>query len=602
MKRARMALWVVASVVVLLAAAYAFRHPRPVRAAAQASTGKVIFLDQGWTPEIRESYYHISQGTTVLPYDIFLNLEAAGSQELFRSDANSERYGLTPDPADPQWNPDGLPIGLGKTVTTEGPWKGEDVGINCATCHNTELFYQGKRVRIDGGVGNHFDLEAYIFALDDAMQETLKDSAKFDRLAARMGVSSADAKSDLRKRFETNADRIHSFRTTVLLTPYPWGPSRMDAIGMIVDRVTSVAPDIPQNWFAPLAPTKPPFLWNSPQGTWTQWRGVQQDPIDRNLTETMGVFMSMNLTARSPEEGLFQSNARLKNLEEIEGWLNHLAPPKWPEEAFGQIDRAKAAQGKKLFEGHCAECHNSYPYTWTAPNKYGKRFLQVGLVPESYVGTDPMQFEELRPYVATAQLAPNLPGPLKDKDLVPQGELYYGLSMMILRTALSKIDQTPEQAVEMHGYRELPVPRPSPVPHYKAAPRDGVWATPPFMHNGSVPNLYEMLVPAAQRTKKFYLGRDFDPVKVGVDTSGKSGTYMVDTTLIGSSNRGHSFENAPLGNGVIGPLLTEEERWAIVEYLKSIPEEAGQVTPFGGPPKAPTGHAKWGEQPKEPEH
>jgi hypothetical protein len=602
MKRARMALWIVASVVVLLAAAYAFRHPRPVRAAAQASTGKVIFLDQGWTPEIRESYYHISQGTTVLPYDIFLNLEAAGSQELFRSDANSERYGLTPDPADPQWNPDGLPIGLGKTVTTEGPWKGEDVGINCATCHNTELFYQGKRVRIDGGVGNHFDLEAYIFALDDAMQETLKDSAKFDRLAARMGVSSADAKSDLRKRFETNADRIHSFRTTVLLTPYPWGPSRMDAIGMIVDRVTSVAPDIPQNWFAPLAPTKPPFLWNSPQGTWTQWRGVQQDPIDRNLTETMGVFMSMNLTARSPEEGLFQSNARLKNLEEIEGWLNHLAPPKWPEEAFGQIDRAKAAQGKKLFEGHCAECHNSYPYTWTAPNKYGKRFLQVGLVPESYVGTDPMQFEELRPYVATAQLAPNLPGPLKDKDLVPQGELYYGLSMMILRTALSKIDQTPEQAVEMHGYRELPVPRPSPVPHYKAAPRDGVWATPPFMHNGSVPNLYEMLVPAAQRTKKFYLGRDFDPVKVGVDTSGKSGTYMVDTSLIGSSNRGHSFENAPLGNGVIGPLLTEEERWAIVEYLKSIPEEAGQVTPFGGPPKAPTGHARWGEQPKEPEH
>ena len=134
------------------------------------------------------------------PYDIFLNLEAAGSQELFRSDANSERYGLTPDPADPRWNPDGLPIGLGKTVTTEGPWKGEDIGMTCASCHNTELFYQGERVRIDGGVGNHFDLEAYVFALDDAVQGTLKDSAKFDRLAARMGASNADAKSDLRKR------------------------------------------------------------------------------------------------------------------------------------------------------------------------------------------------------------------------------------------------------------------------------------------------------------------------------------------------------------------------------------------------------------------
>ena len=124
----------------------------------------------------------------------------------------------------------------------------------------------------------------------------------------------------------------------------------MDAIGLIVNRVTSVAPDIPENWSTPLAPTKPPFLWNAPQGSWTQWRGVQQDPINRNLTETMGVFMSMDLTAKTPEEGLFDSNARLKNLEEIEDWLNHLAPPKWPEEVFGKIDREKAAQGKKLFE------------------------------------------------------------------------------------------------------------------------------------------------------------------------------------------------------------------------------------------------------------
>ena len=75
-------------------------------------------------------------------------------------------------------------------MTTEGPWKGEDVGLTCAACHNTELFYQGKRIRIDGGVGNHFDIEAYLSALDDAMQETLTDSAKFDRLATRLGASS----------------------------------------------------------------------------------------------------------------------------------------------------------------------------------------------------------------------------------------------------------------------------------------------------------------------------------------------------------------------------------------------------------------------------
>ena len=121
---------------------------------------------------------------------------------------------------------------------------------------------------------------------------------------------------------------------------------------------------------------------------------------------------------------------------------------------------------------------------------------------------------------------------------------------------------------------------------YKAAPREGVWATPPFLHNGSVPNLYEMLLPARLRTKKFYLEREFDPVKVGLDTSGKSGRYLFDTSLPGNSNAGHSFEDAPRGNGVIGPLFTEEQRWALVEYLKSIPEQAGRVTPFGGPANA----------------
>lgn len=593
MQRGKIALLGILPLAMLVYGTYEFHRVTPVRAAPQqASTDQVIYLDQGWTPEIREGYYHLSQGSTVMPYDIFLNLEVAGGQELFRSDANSERYGLTPDSPDPKMNPDGLAIGLSRTVTEAGPWKGDDVGLTCAACHNTELFYQGKRIRIDGGAGNHFDFEAYLSAIDDAMQETLKDSAKFDRLAARLGASSPAAESELRKRFESAAHHVNNYRARVLVTPYPWGPSRMDAIALIVNRLTCVAPNIPENWSTPLAPTKPPFLWNSPQGLWNQWRGVQQDPINRNLTETMGVYMSLDLTTKTPEQGLYTSNARLKNLAEIEDWLDHLAPPKWPEEVFGKIDRAKATDGKKLFATHCAQCHNSYPYTWTAPNKYGKRFVQVGIVPQTYVGTDPMQFEDLRPYSLTGQLAPNLPGPLKDKNLLPTGSLYGGLQESILNTALAKLNLSPEEAVKIHGYRELPTP-PPPVRSYKAAPRDGVWATPPFMHNGSVPNLYEMLIPAGQRTKKFYLGREFDPVKVGIDTSGKSGMYLVDTTLIGSSNKGHSFENGPLGNGVIGPLLTEDQRWALVEYLKSIPEEPGRVTPFGGPPKATTGHSKW---------
>jgi hypothetical protein len=158
------------------------------------------------------------------------------------------------------------------------------------------------------------------------------------------------------------------------------------------------------------------------------------------------------------------------------------------------------------------------------------------------------------------------------------------LGVLVRETALRKLQLTEAQEANLHGYRELPIPRP-PDHVYKAAPREGVWATAPFIHNGSVPNLYEMLIPAAERTKKFYLGGDFDPVKVGLDTTATSGTFLMDTTLLGNSNAGHSFQDGPRGDGIVGPLLTDDQRWALVEYLKSIPEEPGRVTPFGGPPE-----------------
>ena len=116
----------------------------------------------------------------------------------------------------------------------------------------------------------------------------------------------------------------------------------------------------------------------------------------------------------------------------------------------------------------------------------------------------------------------------------------------LLGRAVQKLKLSEGEIADLNGFREFPLP-PGSQANWKAAPRDGVWATPPFLHNGSVPNLYEMLIPASQRTKKFYVGRDFDPVKVGVDTSGNSGTFLMDTSLLGNSNAGHSFENGPLG-------------------------------------------------------
>jgi mono/diheme cytochrome c family protein len=280
---------------------------------------------------------------------------------------------------------------------------------------------------------------------------------------------------------------------------------------------------------------------------------------------------------------LFTSEARIEDLGKVEDLLARLAPPKWPEDVLGKIDRDKAKAGKALFIANCSGCHNAWPYTWSAPNEYGKQFVLVGVIPQTYVGTDPGQFDDLRPVSITGQLAPYLPEPIEGSETAPTGEVYQALQQLVLEAALAQMELSEAEAAELHGYREFPLP-PAASGVYKAAPRDGVWATPPFLHNGSVPNLYELLLPAAERSKTFYVGREFDPVKVGLDTTEKPGAFLFDTSLRGNSNAGHSFEDGPLGDGVIGPLLTDEQRWALVEYLKSIPETAGRVTPFGGPP------------------
>jgi hypothetical protein len=113
---------------------------------------------------------------------------------------------------------------------------------------------------------------------------------------------------------------------------------------------------------------------------------------------------------------------------------------------------------------------------------------------------------------------------------------------------------------------------------YQSRPLAGVWATPPFLHNGSVPSLYELLLPAYRRSKKFYLkSPTFDPVAVGLYTdASEKGAFLFDTTIKGNSNSGHEFRagyqpwkpGAPPAYGAIGPEMTDEERWAIIEYLK----------------------------------
>ena len=81
MERNKVVAWSVAALIVSLSGIYATTHITPVRAAAaaQASSDPVIYLNQGWSKADRDTYYWIPQGTVMMSYDIYQNLELAGA-------------------------------------------------------------------------------------------------------------------------------------------------------------------------------------------------------------------------------------------------------------------------------------------------------------------------------------------------------------------------------------------------------------------------------------------------------------------------------------------------------------------------------------------
>ena len=186
-----------------------------------------------------------------------------------------------------------------------------------------------------------------------------------------------------------------------------------------------------------------------------------------------------------------------------------------------------------------------------------------------------------------------------DVTKMTEGEGLNLLGLMLKQRwfAVNEIPHAQQQCIEGFGTLDLR----QQIAGYKPRPLQGVWATPPFLHNGSVPNLHEMLLPPEQRSVKFFVGRrDFDPVKVGYatepDADGEGDGFWLDTTSAGNHNTGHAFSATPeqwqasrqdaakhpLPPGVIGQLLSADERNAIVEYLKvheDLPATPADFTP-----------------------
>ena len=110
---------------------------------------------------------------------------------------------------------------------------------------------------------------------------------------------------------------------------------------------------------------------------------------------------------------------------------------------------------------------------------------------------------------------------------------------------------------------------------YKSRPLDGIWATPPYLHNGSVPTIELLLSPLRDRPTTFWLGhREYDPRHLGYRYDKLSGGFEFDTNKRGNHNTGHLFDDAPADGstmpGRIGPKLTPDDRRALIEFLKTL--------------------------------
>ena len=153
-----------------------------------------------------------------------------------------------------------------------------------------------------------------------------------------------------------------------------------------------------------------------------------------------------------------------------------------------------------------------------------------------------------------------------------------------------------EQQQCLEGFGTLDLPQQ--IAGYKPRPLEGVWATPPFLHNGSVPSIYQLLSAPEDREARFLVGtRNFDPTRLGYETGSLEGDgFVFDTSLAGNGNGGHAFAADagqwarfksdptahPLPPGVIGPAFSDAERYAIIEYLKvhrDEPTTPGSFTP-----------------------
>lgn len=608
------------------------------RPAQSQQSARPIHLDQGWTWRQRKSWYSLSQGSRLLPAAWMRALEVEQGQAKFLSPANMSRLGFLPGRRSSD-----LPIGFVVDSSTEGGFGGPAVGMTCAACHTGELRLRGRAVRIDGAP-TLADYEAFMAGFLASLKATRDDDEKFKRFAAAVlgQQNTAGARATLKSELGARVawyEKLAKYNASA--TPY--GRGRLDAQGHILNKIALVIGADQSVLLPPDAPVSYPHVWNAHQHDRVQWNGMlphlPSGKVDidgrkadigalaRNVGEVLGVFAEITVDKNEWEQG-FRSSVRVANLVRLEDLLSKLHSPRWPTYLLGPV-KGDVKRGAELFHNRklkdhssmreatatCSQCHgrlrsddtrtaikaHMQPVMeagtdmWSACNAVAHKANSGNMVGRGETGLGaPATGKPIQAQDATIKLLRNaIIGSIVYKYEGVSGPAW--LSWVALNRppaqgpAGTMPTPTPTTDIREQRKQGCAVASVHPDVHhfmrYKARPLNGIWATAPYLHNGSVLTLYDLLLPATKRgeleigtTKAggaprlrrdaFHIGsRDFDPVEVGLRSQAGEGRSEFRVRgpdgkeMFGNSNAGHEWGAAE---------LSDEERWAIVAYLKTL--------------------------------
>jgi hypothetical protein len=537
---------------------------------------QIVQLNQGWSEREAEFYNHASEGTNLAPLEFVLHLPDPAKPGSRFVDKLSKDYGFIPSEKS-RSNPHGFPVGF---AIDERPTSFGDrvyVGITCSACHTRQVTYSSTDTRggtatwilpVYGGPGL-VDVPRFTRDLYDAFFALLDD----DKLAhefARGVLGRVPGGAEL----VTLRDEIREFTAPVAVTrsilgdskilSADFGPGNLNALSQGNYNNLGLMAWLTKKGFVPPsnAPgSRPRFegsvnlppMWFAHGDTWAQWFAEIHDPGPRNWIQSVSTS-----EVRPPKmvdalkAGVVLGSIHFDNIAEIQRSLEVLRTPKWPESVLGSLDRVKIEEGRALYEQHCARCHTR---TVLPPNSLGIVFKERRAFD---VGTDPTAYQQFAEGAAVraAGLKRISESMLALRETQLEGELGHDVASNYMK--LYSRGRPNEFTLAKDEYQDKQANWPKTGAAYWASPLEGIFASSPYFHNGSVRTLWDVLTPPAERPKTFRTGcSELDVDGVGLRSDGP---FLYDTAEPGKGNGGHLF----------GTHLPHSAKAALIEYLKSL--------------------------------